>query len=320
MLDRYRLHRRLGTGAFATVWLARDERLERDVAVKILPRERVLGGRFEREARAAARLSHPGIVTLYEASVDDEGAYLVSELVRGRTLESTLQDGQLSDQDVLRVGIVLCDALEHAHGQGVVHRDVKPSNILMPDQPTASQLAKLTDFGVARVVGGDSLTRTGDVIGTLAYMAPEQAEGLEAGPPADLYAVALVLYEALTGVNPVRAPTGASRPRRLGTYLPPLRRQRRELPRELGQAIDMALRPRPRERGRIGDLRRGLIASVDQVGDEAGVVTAAWTPRPRDEEDVWPAAARNTAQREPAADRDGAERADARDRSAPRWP
>src|SRR5437868_1932844 len=91
VLGRYRLHRRLGAGGFATVWLARDERLERDVAVKVLPRERVIGGRFEREARAAARLSHPAIVTLYEAAVDDDGAYLVSELVRGATLAELLQ-------------------------------------------------------------------------------------------------------------------------------------------------------------------------------------------------------------------------------------
>ena len=94
VLDRYRLQRRLGAGAFGTVWMARDERLERDVAVKILPRERVMSGRFEREARAAARLSHPAIVTLYEAAVDDEGAYLVSELVRGATLDTLLEHGQ----------------------------------------------------------------------------------------------------------------------------------------------------------------------------------------------------------------------------------
>jgi hypothetical protein len=280
VLERYRLYRRLGTGGFGTVWMAHDERLERDVAVKILPRERVVGGRFEREARAAARLSHPGIVTLYEASVDDEGAYLVSELVRGSTLNALLESGRLSDQDIVRIGVVLCDALEHAHGEGVVHRDVKPSNILVPSQPPSpSQVAKLTDFGVARVMGGDTLTETGDVIGTLAYMAPEQAEGLEAGPSADLYSLAIVLYEALTGVNPVRVPGGTARPRRLGTFLPPLRRQRRDLPSELGQGIDMALRPRPRERGRISDLRRALMAAREQVGDEAGVVAAPWRPR-----------------------------------------
>ncbi len=280
ILDRYRLGRRLGAGGFGTVWQARDERLERDVAIKILPRERVVGGRFEREARAAARLSHPNIVTLFEAVVDDDGAYLVSELVRGATLDALLADGHLSDRDVLEIGITLCDALEHAHACGIVHRDVKPSNVLVPQpQSTPTPAAKLTDFGVARVVGGDSLTRTGDVIGTAGYMAPEQAEGLEAGAPADLYSLALVIYEALTGVNPVLsgpARSAAQRTRRLGAHLPPLRRQRRDLPRELGQGIDLALRPRPRERGTIPELRTALRASLARVDDIAGVVASAW--------------------------------------------
>jgi eukaryotic-like serine/threonine-protein kinase len=281
-LDRYRLHRPLGAGGFGTVWLARDERLDRDVAVKVLPRERIVGGRFEREARAAARLSHPGIVTLYEAAVDDEGAYLVSELVRGSTLAQLLEAGRLSDRDILEIGIALCDALEHAHRQGVVHRDVKPSNVLVPDQASSpAQVAKLTDFGVARVVGGDSLTRTGDVIGTAAYMAPEQAEGREAGAPADLYSLALVLYEGLTGVNPIATGSAAQRARRLGAHLPPLRRQRRELPRQLGQAIDLALRPRPRERGTLKELRIGLQASLSEVEDEPGLVDGAWPEPPR---------------------------------------
>jgi eukaryotic-like serine/threonine-protein kinase len=278
VLERYRLHRRLGAGAFGTVWMARDERLDRDVAVKILARERIVGGRFEREARAAARLAHPGIVTLYEAAVDDEGAYLVSELVVGATLDTLLLAGRLSDRDVVAIGMALCDALDHAHAQGVVHRDVKPSNVLVPDAPaTATQLAKLTDFGVARVIGGDSLTLTGDVLGTLAYMAPEQAEGLAVGAPADLYSLALVIYEALTGVNPVRTGTAARGARRLGAHLPPLRRQRRDLPRELGQGIDQALRPQPRERGTIAQLRRALATARQHVSDEPGVVAGPLT-------------------------------------------
>ncbi len=269
VLGRYRLRRRLGTGGFATVWLAHDERLDRQVAVKILPRERVVGGRFEREARAAARLAHPGIVTLYEAAVDDEGAYLVSELVRGATLDELLAAGRLSDRDVVRIGIALCDALAHAHAHAVIHRDVKPSNVLVPERHTTpAQLARLTDFGVARVLGGDTLTRTGDVIGTEAYMAPEQAQGLPAGEAADLFSLALVLYEALSGTNPLRGVA----PRRRAAHLPPLRRQRRDLPRELGRTIDLALRPRPNERGRLEELRAALVASIPRVADEPGVV------------------------------------------------
>jgi hypothetical protein len=288
VLDRYRLHRRLGSGGFGTVWLARDERLERDVAVKLLPRERIHGGRFEREARAAARLSHPGIVTLYEAAVDDDGAYLVSELVRGATLGALLEAGRLSDRDVVQIGIALCDALAHAHAEGVVHRDVKPSNVLVPERPaTAAQVAKLTDFGVARIIGADALTRTGDVIGTEAYMAPEQAEGLEAGATADLYSLALVIYEALTGVNPVGTGTAARRARRLGAYLPPVRRQRRDLPRALGCAIDLALRPRPRERGSVEELRDALVGSFAAVQDRPGVVSSPWPARTGPSGEPW---------------------------------
>jgi serine/threonine protein kinase len=284
VVGRYRLKRRLGGGAFGTVFAARDERLDRDVAVKILPRDRVIHARFEREARAAARLTHPGIVTLYEAAVDDEGAYLVSELVRGPTLAELLESGRMSDRDVLQVAVALCDALAHAHQQGVIHRDVKPSNVLVPARPTsAADAAKLTDFGVARVVGGDSLTHTGDVVGTPAYMAPEQAEGRDAGPAADLYSVALVVYEALTGVNPLHGIRTGGRSRRLATYLPPLRRQRRDLPRELGIGIDQALRPRPTERGELADLRAAFIASLDHVTAVRGVVApGGWRSRDDD--------------------------------------
>ncbi len=280
ILGRYGLQRRLGTGAFGTVWQARDQRLDREVAIKIVPCERIVGGRFEREARAAARLTHPGIVTLYEAAVDDHGAYLVSELVRGHTMAQLLDWGRLSDQDVVAIGIALCDALSHAHAEGIVHRDVKPSNVLIPERPASqAQLAKLTDFGVARVLGGDSLTRTGDIVGTAAYMAPEQAEGRPAGPTADLYALALVLYEGLTGINPVRTGTAAHRARRLGAHLPPLRRQRRDLPRELGQAIDLALRPKPRERGSVEELREALVRSLGRLADRPGIVAGPWRAR-----------------------------------------
>ncbi|MGZ4288311.1 MAG: protein kinase domain-containing protein [Solirubrobacteraceae bacterium] len=282
VLGRYRLARRLGSGAFGTVWLARDDRLDRDVAVKVVPRERVSEGRFEREARAAAQLAHPGIVTLYEAAIDDEGAYLVSELVRGGTLAVALEDGRLSDRDIVRIGIALCDALSHAHAHGVVHRDIKPSNVLLPDSPTSDAgLVKLTDFGVARLIGDDRLTLTGDVIGTAAYMAPEQAEGRVAGVEADLYSLALVLYEALTGVNPLAAVAANQHGRRLAVHLPPLRRQRRDLPRELGQGVDLALRPRARERGTIGDLSRALSLGLNQVGDAPGVVASPWPKRTR---------------------------------------
>ena len=281
-----------------------------------------MGGRFEREARAAARLTHPGIVTLYEAAVDDDAAYLVSELVVGGTLAELLEAGRLSDRDIVAIAISLCEALSHAHAQGVVHRDVKPSNILIAERPTSpAHPAKLTDFGVARVIGGDSLTRTGDVVGTAAYMAPEQAEGREAGAAADLYSLALVTYEALTGVNPVRHGTAAMRARRLGAHLPPLRRQRRDLPRELGCGLDLALRPRPRERGTVGELREALSLSLEQVGDTPGVVGIPWTPHAMRRTDVPPR--RKNRPAEPGADLDATPATPDRSAAAgdaPAWP
>ncbi len=277
VMGRYRLGKRLGCGAFGTVWSARDERLDRDVAVKLLPRERVIHARFEREARAAARLQHPAIVTLYEAAVDDEGAYLVSELVRGRTFGALLQQGRLSDRDIIEVGLALCGALGHAHSQGVIHRDVKPSNVLVPNRSAGGvESAKLTDFGVAQVLGADNLTQTGDVVGTLAYMAPEQADGREVGPEADLYSLALILYEALTGVNPQAGSRAAADGRRHGaSFVPPLRRQRRDLNRRLAAGIDRALRSRAHDRGTLEDLRAALADSLDTAEETRGVVLAA---------------------------------------------
>jgi serine/threonine-protein kinase len=156
---------------------------------------------------------------------------------------------------------------------------VKPSNVLVPAAPPpATPPAKLTDFGVAHAIGGDSLTATGDVVGTPLYMAPEQAAGRPLGAAADLYSLALVLYEGLTGVNPLAAANAAQRANRLGRYLPPLRRQRRELPRDLGRGIDLALRPRPGERGSIQELREALELSLPALADQRGVVAAPWRP------------------------------------------
>jgi hypothetical protein len=275
VLDRYRLERRIGAGGFGVVWLAFDEKLEREVAVKVVPRE---GGdptsqRAEREARVAARLNHPGIVALYELGADDEAVYLVSELVPGRTLAELNRAGAVSDRDVARIGSALCDALAHAHQRKVIHRDVKPQNVLVVDEPAAGAgFAKLADFGVAHLSSGDPLTRTGDVVGTLAYMAPEQAEGERVSAAADVYSLALTLYEAWTGVNPVRAGSPMGTARRLGTVLPPLRSRRRDLPEELGHTIDQALDPDPERRPSIRRLKAALDGADREVSNEGGLV------------------------------------------------
>ena len=195
--------------------------------------------------------------------------YLISELVHGDTLAELIAAEALGDEEVLEIGIALADALLHAHGRGVIHRDIKPQNVLVPAPtdphpagapavPECAPVAKLTDFGGALLAGEESLTRTGDVLGTLAYMAPEQIDGGEVGAEADLYSLALVLYEALSGVNPVRGPTPAATARRIGEQLPPLERHRRDLPRELTRALDRALEPDPELRGTLPELRDAL--------------------------------------------------------------
>ena len=273
VMGRYRLGRRLGSGGFGTVFEAHDERLDRAVAVKVIPADGPAPERGRREALAAARLHHPGIVAVYDAGDGPEGRYLVSELVRGRTLNTLERDGALSDRDVLRVGLALTDALAHAHERGVIHRDVKPQNVIVPDEPRdARAAAKLTDFGIAHLVGDESLTRTGDVVGTLAYMAPEQAAGERVDERADLYSLALVLYEALAGENPVRAGTPAATARLVGTPVPPLRSRRRDIPAGLAEALDRALAVDPDARGELDDLAGALADALPEVGDEGGTI------------------------------------------------
>jgi len=263
----------LGTGGFGVVWRAHDELLHREVAVK-----RVWLGpdgdseRAAREALAAARLSHPAIVALHEACAQGGAFYLISELVEGETLAQLITAQALEDEEVLEIGVALASALAHAHARGVIHRDIKPQNVLVPHPPddgertpqTLLAAAKLTDFGGASLVDEEALTRTGDVLGTLAYMAPEQSEGHEVGVHADLYSLALVLYEALCGVNPVRASTPAATVRRIGRPVPPLQRERRDLPVALTRALDLALSPEPTERGTLEDLRLALEETLER--------------------------------------------------------
>ncbi|MBA2506924.1 MAG: serine/threonine protein kinase, partial [Thermoleophilaceae bacterium] len=275
VLDRYRLVHRLGQGGFGVVWLAEDERLQRDVALKVIAHGDDPGASrgAEREALAAARLNHPGIVALYEFGADGGAAYLVSELVKGRTFGELHRAGALSDRDVARIGSALCDALSHAHAHGVVHRDVKPANVIVVSEPAAGAgFAKLADFGVAHLASADPVTQTGDVVGTLAYMAPEQAEGHRVSAAADVYSLALTLYEGWTGTNPVRARTPAATARRMGKRLLALERARPDLPAELCLGIDAALDPAPDLRPAPEELRDTLAAAEAGLSDDGGLV------------------------------------------------
>jgi hypothetical protein len=263
VLGRFRLIEPLGSGGHGTVWEAVDERLRRTVALKRIPRAHEASKddhrRIDREALAAARLSHPAIVAFHEALSDHDAYYLVSELVRGSSLAKRYADDRPGDRDVIAIGIALADALRHAHARGIVHRDVKPQNVIIADNARETGArAKLTDFGVAQIAGEQPLTRTGDVVGTLAYMSPEQADGQPATPATDLYALALTLYEGFAGDNPMRGATAVATVKRLSEGIPSLARRRPDLPRRLADAVDRALSIDPGSRGDLDELRDAL--------------------------------------------------------------
>ncbi|HTR75653.1 MAG TPA: serine/threonine-protein kinase [Solirubrobacterales bacterium] len=264
VLDRFLIERRIGSGGFGVVYEAWDGRLERPVAVKAIEQRGEAGRRVLREAQAAARLNHPGIVTLYEMGEEDGNALLVSELVEGDTLARLAGEDALSDREIGEIGADLCEALDHAHSRGVVHRDIKPQNVQVVDgQPRA----KLMDFGIALVADAAGLTAPGDVVGTLAYMSPEQAEGREAGPEADVYSLALTLYECWTGENPHRRDNAVATVRSIGRRARPLRRIRPDLPRELSEEVDACLDPRPRHRPTLEELGTAIEESLDGLAD-----------------------------------------------------
>jgi eukaryotic-like serine/threonine-protein kinase len=264
VLNRFLIERRIGSGGFGVVYEAWDGRLERPVAVKAIEQRGEAGRRVLREAQAAARLNHPGIVTLYEMGEEDGNALLVTELVEGTTLARLAGEGELSDREIAEIGADLCEALDHAHSRGVVHRDIKPQNVQVTD---GEPRAKLMDFGIARLGDEASLTAAGDVVGTLAYMSPEQAEGRSAGPEADVYSLALTLYECWSGENPNRRATPAATARAIGARARSLRRLRPDLPRELTDSIDACLAPRPSHRLSLEELGSAIEDALDLLAD-----------------------------------------------------
>lgn len=214
--DRYRLSGRIGRGASADVYGARDEVLQRPVAVKVFRFDTAVGEdrrRVEAEVRLLASLHHPGLVTVHDAgtlghpdTAPDEATegtpYLVMELINGPTLSQRLDEGPLTETEAAQFGLEVAATLAYIHGAGVVHRDIKPANILLdaPSAVTRSKFsAKLTDFGIARMLDSTRLTMDGLTIGTANYLSPEQAQGQQTGPAADIYSLGLVLIQCLTG-------------------------------------------------------------------------------------------------------------------------
>jgi serine/threonine-protein kinase len=260
--ERYEVLERLGSGGMATVLLCHDERLDRRVAVKRLHADspRDVERRFLREAKLGASMNHPGLVSVYDTETDDEGLLIVMEHVDGESLAEALRRGPLPRGRVIQLARELGDALDHVHAQGVVHRDVKPANVLLRHDGAV----KLADLGIAVSVDQTRMTRSGTVLGSAAYMAPEQLDGGEIGPAADVYALAAVLFEALTGRKARQGRTPMEIAHEVATTPPPdVRRYAPDVPEAAAHALARGMVQAPAKRqssaGELaGELARGL--------------------------------------------------------------
>ena len=246
VLGRYRPLRPLGTGGSGSVWLARDEQADREVALKVVPREGKAGSRAEREVEAATRLRHPRCLRALALARDERHVYVAYPYVAGSTLREALRGGALDDGRAVEAAEQILEALAHAHGKGVVHRDVKPANVMLEQGGEVS--VRLLDFGLAQIDHADTLTAAGDVPGTLAYIAPERLGGEEATGAADVWSVGVLLWEALAGRHPFWAVSPLETARRVEGGARPLAELRPDLPRELCRAVDRMLALDPRKR------------------------------------------------------------------------
>src|SRR5580765_7407956 len=256
-LGRYRPIRPLGTGGSGSVWLARDEQTGRDVTVKIVPREGKTGERARREAQAMARLEHPSCLRAFACGRDAENVYIAYAFVPGATFRESLRAGRITDAVAVEVATQVLDGLAHAHGRGVIHRDVKPANILLAEEGDGTSV-RILDFGLARFAEGETLTAAGDLPGTLAYIAPERLRGEPAGPAGDVWSVGVLLYEALAGRHPFWRPSLGETAEAITQGPPPLRTERPDMPDRLLAAVDRALVVDPKKRPSAAKLARML--------------------------------------------------------------
>ncbi len=289
VLDRYRPLRPLGRGGSGSVWLARDERTGLEVALKIVPREGKRASRAAREMEAASRLRHPRCVRAYDFGGDTGHVYIAYEYVHGHTLRETMRSGRLTDRDAIEAAAQVLEALAHAHRLGIVHRDVKPSNVLVEDVPEIS--VRLLDFGLAQFDEADTLTAVGDVPGTLAYIAPERLSGGEATAASDIWSVGVMLWEALVGQHPfwgVPLPQVAAA---IEAGAKPIASQRPDLSQPLVDAVTGALATDPARRPSAETLAqtlRGALAAPRERTRRPPKTTSETTPTPKPQGGVVP--------------------------------
>ena len=247
---RYKILEKLGSGGMAVVYKARCTLLDRLVTVKVLREELVSDGefvrRFHREAQAVAKLSHPNIVNVYDVGQEDGVPYIVMEYIEGETLKDLIRrEGKLEPKRALDIAVQICAALEHAHESGIIHRDIKPQNILITPQGRV----KVTDFGIALAASGATVTHAGKIMGTVHYLSPEQARGEMVGKASDLYSTGAVLYEMLTGRVPFEGESPVSIAlKHLQEPVVPLRQFVPALPLAVEQVVQRAMNKDPRLR------------------------------------------------------------------------
>jgi eukaryotic-like serine/threonine-protein kinase len=278
---RYRLEAKLGSGGMSTVYLARDETLDRPVAVKVMHREMSEQEdqlqRFRQEARAVAKLSHPNVVSVIDAGEDGGYPYIVFEYVKGETLKQRIgRIGALDTQDAIAYAIEVARGLSVAHSRSMVHRDIKPQNVLIDEEGRA----KLTDFGISRQLEQDGVTATGRVLGTTDYVAPEQAMGRGVDPRSDIYALGVVLYEMLVGQVPFHADSQVGvAMKHVNEELPDVQRRRPEVSAAVALVVERATAKSPAERYQsigemIDDLETALEVEAARAGSTTGEATS----------------------------------------------
>ena len=278
VVSHYRIIKKIGSGGMGEVYLAEDTKLKREVALKFLPsqysNDKELVSRFTREAQATAALKHPNIVTVYEVSEYRGRPFFAMEHVEGQSLRDSIKDKELSLDRIADFAIQICEGLHEAHEAGVVHRDVKPSNIILDKKGRP----RLLDFGLAAIKGTDKLTKTGSTLGTVGYMSPEQARGEETDARSDLFSFGVVLYEMITGRAPFKADTEAATLNSVLNDIPePLRRFKANIPDTLQAIIDKAL---DKDVAMRYQTSAGIISDLRKLKRELESQTSAAKPQP----------------------------------------